>query len=338
MSPRAIQFLAFVGFGVVSLVGGYVARRRGWVREERSRTLHFWTVAAIWSTVGLLGVWQLPPRLSNLWLVAIEPVLVVGPALLAIPLGRWFGATERQVGVLAVAAGLANLGFTLGGYLCYTLLTEPRLLEQPGASPQAVGDAALAYAIAQVSVMSVVGIVLLYPLARHFGGEREDDETIGALIYHSLVDWRALMLYAAVAGAALAYARVPFPGFVDRWYLMDGLFYLGGFTAYFGIGLRLHVGTTLRAVRYHAALAGVKFLLVPALTAGLLALSNLWPPGPPLLLQRVMLVLSVMPTAIQTVIVANLFHLDARLASGLWLVNTAAFALIPLPVLLYLLV
>jgi predicted permease len=338
MNPRTVQFIAFVVFNLAALVAGYVCRERGWVSEHRSRFLHFWTIALLWSAVGLFAVWRLPAEVSNLWLVAIEPVLVIVPALLAIPLGRWIRAEPKQLGVLAIGAGLGNLGFTLGGYLCYTLLTDPALMAADDATPAEVGNAALAYAVAQVSVMTVAGVVVLYPVARHFGGERSDDESIGQLIFHSLVDWRAMMLYTAILGAIFAYTGVPYPEPVDRWHVMDVLFYVGGFTAYFGIGLRLHVGTTVRAVRFHAVLAGIKFIVLPLLTAGLLLLAGLVSTGPPPLAAKVMLVLAPMPTAIQTVIIPNLFHLDARLASGMWVVNTALFAAIPLPILLYVLI
>jgi len=335
MSPRTIQFIAFVVFNLAALVAGYICRRRGLVAEERSRFLHFWTIVVLWSAVGLFAVWRLPAEPGNLWLLAIEPVLVIVPALLAIPFGWWIGAGPKQRGVLVIGAGLGNLGFTLGGYLCYTLLTDPSLMEATGVTPAEVGNAALAYSVAQVSIMTVAGVIVLYPLARHFGGEASEDESIGALIIHSLVDWRAMMLYTAIVGAILAYTNVPYPKAIDRWHVMDALFYVGGFTAYFGIGLRLHAGETVRAVRYHAVLAVIKFAALPALTIGLLTLASLTGGGPPALAAQVMLVLSPMPTAIQTVIIPNLFHLDARLASGIWLVNTALFAVIPLPVILY---
>jgi predicted permease len=337
MSSRSLAFIAFIAFSLASLAGGYLARERGWVREEASRTLHYWTIVALWSAAGLFGIWKLPPALTNLWVVALEPLLVALPALAAIPISRWLKAPPKQAGVLVVASGLSNLGFTLGGYLCYTLVDDPVLLPtmEEAATPEAVGDAALAYAIAQVSMMTVMSILLLFPLARHYGGQRGDDESLGRLIYHSFVDWRAMMLYCAGAGALLAYLRVPYPTLVDRWYLMDILFYAGAFTAYFGIGLRLHVGPTVRNVRFHTALAAVKFLLLPLLTLGLLALANASGVAPPPLAEQVMLVLSVMPTAIQTVIIPNLFHLDARLASGMWLVNTLVFVALPLPVLLW---
>jgi predicted permease len=51
--------------------------------------------------------------------------------------------------------------------------------------------------------------------------------------------------------------------------------------------------------------------------------------------QKVVLVEAFMPVAIQAVMIANLFHLDGRMASTLWLVNTVLFALVPLPVLVW---
>jgi predicted permease len=337
MSARSIQFIIFLCFSLASLLAGYFGRRRGIVAEEASRPLHFFTVVVTWSVVGFLGVWRIPPDAANLWVVAIEPFLVVIPALLMIPLARLLGASDNHTGVLAIGAGLSNLGFTLGGYLCYTLLTDPTLLPGGDTEPSEVGRAALAYSIAQVSMMSVSGIAVLYPLARHFSPATQGSETVGRLVYHSLVDWRAMMLYAAVLGAVLAYARVPYPTVLDDLHVLDVLFYLGAFTAYFGIGLRLHLGPLGQYVREHSLLAGMKFLGLPLLTAALLVLANLLSAGPPVLAERVTLVLSPMPTAIQTVIVPNLFHLDARFASGLWLVNTVLFAVLPLPVLVFLL-
>ena len=37
------------------------------------------------------------------------------------------------------------------------------------------------------------------------------------------------------------------------------------------------------------------------------------------------------------VMLANLFYLDTRMASAIWIVNTVLFVVIPLPIILYLL-
>lgn len=336
MSSQTLQFVIYCAFNVLCLSGGYVARRRRWVSEHASRTVHFYTIVVVWSAVGLLSLWKLPQTFANLWLLALEPILVAVPAFVTIPIAKAIGAKREHVGLLAVGAGLGNLGFTLGGYLCYTFLTNPRWLpDHTQTTHAAVANAALAYAIAQVTIMATCGIIFLYPVARHFGQQRPSDESLPMLIFHSLVDVRALTLYAAIVGAIFAYVRLPYPTrTMNSLHLIDVLFYLGGFGGYFGIGLRLHLGQSLKHVRHHVLLALMKFGFIPLLTAGLIFATQFTTAPPPTLAQHTMMLLALMPTAIQMVIIANLFHLDARMASSLWLVNTALFLIVALPILL----
>ncbi|MEX0886697.1 MAG: AEC family transporter [Phycisphaeraceae bacterium] len=341
MDPRTVQFLIFCVFSVASLAAGYAARRRNLVTEDFSRPLHFVTVVFLWSAVSLLSLWKLPLGRDNIWLLVIEPLLVAVPAYGIIPIARYFGCTRKQTGVLALAAGLGNLGFTLGGYLCYTLLANPELIARPDLADadaaNAAADAALAYAVAQVTIMSTTGVVVLYPLARHFGDTDTTGESLATLIRRSLVDLRAMMIYTGILGVALAYLGVPQPAWIDRVGVIDVLFYLGAFTAYAGIGLRLRLGETWRHLRLHAMLAGMRFVTIPLLTLALVSLAALSPAPPNVLLRHVFLVEAFMPAAIQLVITANLFHLDPRQASSLWLVNTLLFLAVPLPVMIWLL-
>ncbi len=340
MDPRTVQFIAFCVFSVASLVAGYAARRRNIVSEDVSRPMHFVTVVFLWSLVALLSLWNLPLAADTLWLLAIEPILVAVPAYGMIPVARWFGCTRKQTGVLAIAAGLGNLGFTLGGYLCYTLLANPELIGAEAGdtdAANAAADTALAYAVAQVTIMSTTGVLVLYPLARHFGDTDTRDESLATLIRRSLIDVRAMMIYTAIVGVILAALEVPQPAFIDQIRLIDILFYLGAFTAYVGIGLRLRLGETWHHLRLHAMLAVSRFVAIPAITLVMLGVALASPAPPNLLLRHVLVVEAFMPTAIQLVIVANLFHLDPRQASSLWLVNTLLFLLIPLPVMIWVL-
>lgn len=337
MNPRTLQFLIFCAFSVASLVGGYVARRQRWLPETASRPLHWITMVILWSITATLVTWKLPLQASTLWLLAIEPLLVILPALAVIKPGQWLGLKREQIGVAAIAAGLGNLGFTLGGYLCYALLTDPALLGPHSAlprTPAATADAALAYAVAQVTIMAVVGILTLYPVAAWFSPERREDRRLGSLVWHSLVDWRAMMMYASVLGVVLDALHVPYPEQIGRWHVLTVLFYLGSFGAYFGIGLRLHLGHFRQSLRSHLLVGGAKFLFIPLLTVIILLLINLTGAAPDPLAQRVLIVEAFMPAAIQTVMIANLFHLDTRESSMIWLVNTVAFLLIPLPIIL----
>jgi predicted permease len=325
MDPRTAEFTAFCVFNAICLAVGYVARRRGLLGEHTARPIHFVTVSFVWGAVALLSLWRLPPEHTNLWLLVIEPLLVAVPAFAVVPIARRMGCDNKQVGVLATAAGLGNLGFTLGAYLCYTLLD----------GSEGEGDTALAYAVAQVNLMAMAGVVMLYPLARHLGGDQRGGRSVVRLIVTSFFDLRALMVHCAIVGVVLAYMRVPYPVVLDDYYVVHVLFYLGGFGGYFGIGLRLRLGDTRKHLREHALLAAVKFVGIPLLSFGILAMVNLT--GAPLaaLGQRVVMVEAFMPVAIQGVMIANLFRLDGRMASTIWLVNTVIFVLIPLPLLVF---
>jgi len=325
MDTRTVQFIVFCVFNAVCLAAGYGARRRNLLGEHAARPIHFVTVSFVWGAVALLSLWKLPPQSANLWLILIEPLLVAVPAFAVIPIARKMGCDNKQTGVIAVSAGLGNLGFTLGAYLCYTLL---------GSSAEQ-GDAALAYAVAQVNLMAMAGVLMMYPLARHFGGKHRGDMSITRLILISFLDLRALMVHCAIIGVVLAYMNVPYPGVIDDYYTIDILFYLGGFGGYFGIGLRLRLGDARRYLREHTLLAAVKFAGIPLLSVGILVAMNLTPVSLASLGQRVVFVEAFMPVAIQSVMIANLFHLDGRMASTLWLVNTVLFVLFPLPVLIF---
>lgn len=325
MDTRTLQFTVFCLFNALCLAAGYGARRRNLLGEHTARPIHFVTVSFIWGAVALLSVWKLPPERANLWLIAIEPLLVVIPAFAVIPIARWMGCDNKQTGVLATSAGLGNLGFTLGAYLCYTLLG--------GEGGQ--GDAALAYAVAQVNLMAMAGVLALYPLARHFGEQQTADMSVTRLIVTSFLDLRALMVHCAIVGVVLAYLNVPYPAIIDQFHSIDILFYLGGFGGYFAIGLRLRLGDTRMYLREHTLLAVVKFVGIPLLSLGILALINMTPFPLAVLGQRVVLVEAFMPVAIQGVMIANLFHLDGRMASTIWLVNTVLFVLLPLPVIIW---
>jgi len=320
MDPASIRFLVFAVFSLACLGAGYTARKRGWVKEQFSKPLHFHTVVWTWSAAALLALWQRPLTLPDLWLVAFQVVIVAAACFGTIALARLCRCTRAQIGVLAVAAAVGNLGFTLGGYLCYSLL-RPR------------GEA-LALAVLYVTIMQVVGIVIVYPVARHYGAGQAGDQPLSRLIWTNFTDARSLLFHGAIVGAVLACCHVPVPGFVERWRVLDVIFYLGSFGGYFGIGLCLSLGRALQDLKAHAILAAVRFIAIPILTAAMVYALHL--AGMPLVatVRQVVIVEAFMPTAIWTVMLANLFHLDVRLAGSLWLWNTVLFFAVPLVLIL----
>ncbi|MFK7789734.1 MAG: AEC family transporter [Phycisphaeraceae bacterium] len=340
MDARTFEFFALAALSVLSIIGGYVSRERGWLHEDFSRKIHWVTIVILWSAAGFLALWNLEPRIANLWVLAIEPLLVVIPAFLIIPLARAIKLERKQVGVLALAAGLRNSGFALGAFLAYSILPVGDLLRQQVGpdgtlSPEQVDQlsiSALAYGVLIVMTMSMAVVIFLFPMVQHFASDEADKQPIGRIIYKSFVDWKAMLFYSSAAGIALAYLHVPIPAIVADWHIMKILIFVGSATAYFGIGMRLHFNHLRPHLKSHAILAIVKFIATPILTIGLLLIArNVGITPPPAMLDQTFILIAFMPTAIQTVIVANLFHLDARMAGSVWIVNALIFLCLVLP-------
>ena len=340
MDARTLEFFALAVVSALSILAGYVSRERGWLHEDVSRKVHWVTIVILWSSAGFLALWHLDPDPANLWVLIIEPLLVVIPAFLIIPLAKAIKLKRNQVGVLALAAGLRNSGFALGAFLAYAILPAGELLRQQ-AGPDGIlapdkadklSISALAYGLLIVMTMSMAVVIFLFPMVQHFANDEANKLPIGRIIYKSFVDWKAMLFYSSAAGITLAYAKVPVPPIVTDWYIMKILIFVGSAAAYFGIGMRLHFDHLHPHLKSHAILALVKFIATPLLTLGLLLIArNLGTAPPPAMLDQTFILIAFMPTAIQTVIVANLFHLDARMAGSVWIVNTLIFLCVVLP-------
>lgn len=330
MDTATLKFVAFTVFSVASLVGGYVAGRRGWVSRAFSQRLHLLTIVVLWGVMNFLCVWTVPASWSLVWL-AVFPVTLIGVGVLTgWLLGQAIGLTRESLGLLIISAAVSNTGFTLGAYLCYCLLDDG----------QGAGGVALSMGVTMVTVMQVAAIPVLYPIARHFSAEH-DGAPVWRLVAVSFWDLRAMPLYAGAAGLAAnlmgaAGVLPPSPAAIMEAWWVQVMIYAGGFGAVFGIGVNLRPRSALGHVREHAALAAIKFAVFPVATAGLLWLTRQTPMPAEGLMRDMLWIESFIPTALMSVMVANLFHLDAQKAAGMWLVNTALFVVVPLPLLIWL--
>ncbi|HEW79906.1 MAG TPA: hypothetical protein ENH34_08095 [Phycisphaerales bacterium] len=111
--------------------------------------------------------------------------------------------------------------------------------------------------------------------------------------------------------------------------------YIASGLSFFAIGLRVNLSRLKNYINLYFLLAAVKFILTPAaalLIIWLLALTGQNLTGP---VKKVIIVLSVTPSAVLMVTMSNVFDLDGPLASALWLITMAIFAAIVVPVLFF---
>ena len=169
-----------------------------------------------------------------------------------------------------------------------------------------------------------------FPLAGAFAGQRVQISLSGFV--RSLFDVRCMPLLGILTGLALNLSGVSRPDWIAACHVID--FFVLGCTAimFFVIGLRLHFSQLGEYLRPCLSLAGIKFIASPIAPAILLALARASGVRVGVLPGKVALVEATMPVALFAVVAANLYGLNARLASLLFVANTVMFLVLVLPV------
>jgi predicted permease len=229
-----------------------------------------------------------------------------------------FHKLDTQGRLTAVmAGGLANLSHTGGAFVCYALF---------GLEGYALGQLYLALWLPMVYIMWM-------PILKAY--EQRTLGRVGKFTSRDLFDARLMGLWAMAAGLALNFSHLKTPSLLTQWYVMDPFIYAASGLSFFAIGMRLSISRLKNYIPLYFTLGAVKFVLTPAAAALILwlfagVLSGLTP-----MAKNVIMVQSAAPCAVLMVTMANVFDLDSRMGSALWVVNTAAFALVIVPILFF---
>ncbi len=295
---------------------GYLARKRNWLDEKYAEPMMFHTVIFGWTPASALVLWQLPLQWS---LIALPVISAVLPVALA-PVGYLFSKIHKlethSAGTFIVACGISNIGFTMGGFVCYVLF----------------GMAGLGYANLFAASWALPYVGFYYPLARRYG---EPHLRLNLRFFlRTFFDLRSLPILGTIVGVVLNLWKIPIPHFVLHYRLIDILIIVSILLSFAIIGLQLHFSSLAEKIAPYFSLAIIKFIVTPVFILLTLYLCRFFFTLPPLA-EKVTLVQSFMPTAIFTVIISMLFHLNARFAGALFLVNTAVFIFVVLPIIIF---
>jgi len=178
-----------------------------------------------------------------------------------------------------------------------------------------------------------------FPIARHYG-ERAAGPVVRDSLYYragaarepqppawryaasvllrSLTDLRSLPLYMVTLGLVLNVRGVAPPEVIRRWHIIDALMVVGISLQFGGVGLTVEARRLPAFWKPALGTAALKFLLSPALMLGAALLLGL--SGVPL---YVCLLLAAMPTALYSVLMANLFGLNKDLANATFILTHA---------------
>jgi len=277
--------------------------------------------------------------LNSLWSVEITgpytaglPLIQVGlqflslaPALL---LARLLGADRGEKGAVISCSMFSNTGPTLGMVICYALF----------------GDRGLYLAGWFVVLFSPVYYLVAFPLLGMFSPSRPSERrspgrspmgrSLGWL-GEALADLlgspvSAVPMAFTVLGIGLNLAGAPRPPLLNH-VVNRYLTYLSAAGFSFAIGMGFDFRRSLGYTRHALLVSVVKFGFTPLAAAALLAVLGFFRITDALP-ARVVLVQSVMPTAILAVVAVKLFGLNEDLANAVWMLST----LLAVPVILLL--
>jgi predicted permease len=314
--PKTIKFTGMVGLVVAASAAGYLARRLKWCPEEHAGRLTWLGMVYVVPLASLLPVWKLQMGWEDVWL----PVQCVILTFLCLGMGlasaRLHGMSRPDTGAYSYAAAHSNLGVTMGGFVCLALF----------------GEKGLALTLIYVTLWTVLMFGVFFPLAGTFAG-RGARFGMGSFL-RSLLDIRCISLPAIFLGLGLNVTGVTRPGWIEDWHLVDILVCINNAVMFFVIGLTLHLSRFKDYIAACASLSAIKFIASPIAAAGLILLVQTAGLHLDKLRVNVMMVESAMPTAVFAVVAANLYGLNARLASLLFVINTAVFLAVVLPVIM----
>ncbi len=257
-------------------------------------------IIALWSTWGLVLTGEL------VWLPLSGLFLVLAGMAFGAAFKRILGLSEKKGSTFLISSSLANHGFTMGAFLCYLLL----------------GEQGLGLAFLFLSYFMPYIFLVVFPYAGRKSTGKPYTLRSAAQFFLSLQNMPLFAIISALVLLAfgLDRPRMHFP--------VDGFIIISMALYYFTLGLNFELPAFFMSGKENAALAAIKFLLVPGATLLTLKSVHLDPA-----IETVIFVQSCMPAAIYSVVSSVLFDLEAGFASNLFVWNSLIFLVGILPVL-----
>ena len=309
LGPAEVRFLLYMACIVAAIGGGYAARRTGLLKPAWAKPIMSAAIVLCDAPIAWLAIWHLEV-LPGVWKVPTAGAVVgVAVCLVGLAIARRRRMPAADAAVFGLQGGMGNVGYTLGGSVCFVLW----------------GIQGLALEQMFCLMWPFFSFLFCFPLARHYGasaageGGRVSDVAYAVrTLGRSLTDLRSLPLYLATLGLALNLGgSTPWPE-IRQWHVIDALVLAGIVMQFGGVGMTVRARRLPRFWKPALGSAALKFILSPALMLAVtLALGMT---GEPL---WVCLVLAAMPTALYSVLMANLFGLNADLANTTFILTHA---------------
>jgi predicted permease len=308
---------------LVSLSAGYLYRFTALKREaaraeelrRKAATIQKGVITMIYPVTLTITFWNMKISSGTLALFPLFGVCshFMG-GLFAVLISRCLHHSRSQTGAMLTAGAFTNLG-SFGGLVSYMYL----------------GEAGYALATLFRLFESVIYYSIGFPLARLYSSDTPPGTKwrfdLRALTQDPLF---LFPIGGILLGTLLNWSGLPRPELLGA--LLSPLVMASTTLMLISVGLNMRFSAIGSFLREAIAVAGIKHLLLPALlvTLGLLAGYGRLNGGLPL---RVLIIVSSMPVAINSLIPPTLYKLDLDLANSCWILSNGIFVVAILPLL-----
>ncbi len=309
-----------IGYTLTLLYGsmavGYFARRKGYVAIEKSTTITKVVMIFLIPAVNCLSFWILDishVRIFGLPLVGI--IVMLSTILPAKYLSKFHRLSQQETGSYITSALFSNVGFSLGGFLCFLLLGE----EGYGLS--------VIYGLGFSFCLYVIG----FYIAAYYGsveGKRMVKNTMNTFVKKGGLP----PLLGIVVGICLNVFGINRPEVCGT--IFKGLIPISTFFLLFAAGLTFKSEGILKYKKTWATISLIKFLYSPIiglLGAYLIGYSKI----PNRFILKVVFIEASMPVAISSLMLSNLFRLEKDLTNSCW-AFTNVFMVVIVPIIIML--
>jgi len=311
---RLISMLVVLAGG---LFLGYLASNNFGMSENYAKKIMTGVILIFDWPVVLFVIWTLKLEFELIWLPIAGVILLFLITVLSVPISKMLKFDKKSKITFMLAACLSNLGYTGGAFVCYALF----------------GTTALAMANLYIVLWMPAAYFVFFPLLK-FIELRQYDPQIRFQMSH-IFDLRYIALPAILAALVLNISGIKQPEFIEDLHIVDFFIYTASALSFFAIGMRVKFSRFKNYINLYFLLAAVKFILTPLVA--FLIVYVFWLMGHSLEgpIRNVIVVMAVTPSAIMMVTMSNVFDLDSKMASALWVVNTAVFTFVVVPILFF---
>ena len=263
------------------------------------------------TSIALLAVWQ--AQLANRsWML---PFIALAGWLLSIGVAqlgnRWMRHPPKQKGAFLFTICLSNQGYTLLGIIALVVF----------------GEAGLAQAIYTQFFITPFLILVCFPLARHYSADYQI-ESIGQFLKQNICDKRNLPLLAMAAGLILNVTGVERPAVFSR--VVPVVVYCGTVISGLAVGLLFNPTRLLKYRKENLFSIIYRSTFYPLFFFGAAKVFRL-----DSLDTLVLVLFGIVPSAVFSNLIADMFKLDTDLTNSVYIVSTVLFLIFALPLYLF---